>query len=94
MSRGPSKLQGAHLESRCLSNLICLWLKETDIPTYIQTLPLVQPTQERVDQPTKGGGRLAEWLDTLITITPANKLNQWDKLGIRKALCNVSIKLL
>ena len=34
MSRGPRKLRGAHLESRRLSNLICLWLKETDILTY------------------------------------------------------------
>ena len=39
MSRGPRKLRGAHLESRRLSNLICLWLKET----YLHTngLPLV-----------------------------------------------------
>ena len=37
VSRGSRKLRGAHLESRRLSKLICLWLKETDILTYLHT---------------------------------------------------------
>ena len=37
VSRGPRKLRGARLDSRRLSNLICLWLKETDLHTYLLT---------------------------------------------------------